>query len=219
MSIDVASELVAEFLHRAKAGDQAARSQAFQYFEAQLRRMAESRLCGEDKASNSPATCLAHDAFLKLINTPHVHWTDQRHFLAFAARAMRQILVDQARFRKAQKRGRGIRPQALAEGPEPCDPRPTSDVILEHHEKVLAIERALSQLLEQHRDLAEVVILNFYAGFSQAQIARILNASLPTVKSRLARAKNQLHRVLRHDSAVTTGTGQKGVNPGKTTDG
>lgn len=174
-----------------------ARSRAFQVLETQLRRIAESLLHGEDTPLTLQASCLVHDAFLKLINAKHVRWSNRRHFLSYAAEAMRQILVDHARGRKAQKRGYGVRPVSLADGPEPADAGPSPVTNLENHEKVLAVDRALSLLAESHRDLAIVVILKFFGGYSLTEIAVILEVSVSTAKSRLAQAKILLSRRLR----------------------
>ncbi len=200
MNVNFAGGLVTQCLWRASAGDQAARNQAYQFFEKQLRRLAAERLRGEEAGVPLQVSCLVHDAFLKLMNSPHGRWSDRHQFLRYAAEAMRQILVDHARQRKAQKRGYGIRPLPLSEGPEPQDSGLSPSDLVENHERVLAVDRALSLLADSDRDSATVVILNYFGDYSLTEIADILELPLPTVKSRLARAKTLLSRMLRRSS-------------------
>lgn len=91
----------------------------------------------------------------------------------------------------------GVQPLPLSEGPEPLDSGLSPSDLLENHERVLAVDRALSLLADSDRDSATVVILNYFGDYSLAKIAEILEVSLPTVKSRLARAKTLLSRILR----------------------
>ncbi|MFM9962477.1 MAG: ECF-type sigma factor [Planctomycetaceae bacterium] len=199
MPVEIAGGLVTQCLWRASAGDQTARDQAYQFFEKQLRRLAAERLRGEDAGVPLQVSCLVNDAFLKLMNSPHGRWSDRHQFLRYAAEAMRQILVDHARQRKAQKRGNGVRPLSLSDGPEPLDSGRSPSDLLENHEQVLAIDRALSLLADSDRDSATVVILNFFGDYSLTEIAQLLEVSLATVKSRLARAKTLLSRMLRRN--------------------
>lgn len=202
MSEEFSVEHVTDCLRRASSGDAAARNEAFRMFEAQLRCIAESRLRAEDPGLTLQATCLVDDAFLKLINNPNVHWNDRRQFLVYAAEAMRQILIDHARGRRAQKRGRGERPANIAEIPEQALPDENPASILETHEKVLAVDRALSLLKEDHPDLAEIVVLNYFGGYSLAQIGDdVLGIPVSTVKGRFAQAKVLLYRLLANDNA------------------
>lgn len=202
MSEEWSSEHVTAYLRQASSGDMQARNEAFRLLERHLRRTAEFKLRGEGPGLTLQATCLVDDAFLKLINNPNVCWNDRRQFLTYAAEVMRQILVDHARGRRTQKRGMGVRPERLsAETAEPAQDGIRPDVIFENHEKLLAVDQALSVLKERHPDLAEVVVLNYYGGYSFNQIGEeVLEIPVSTVKSRFAQAKVLLFRLLSEHS-------------------
>ena len=96
----------------------------------------------------------------------------------------------------------GVRPERLsAETAEPAQDGIRPDVIFENHEKLLAVDQALSVLKERHPDLAEVVVLNYYGGYSFNQIGEeVLEIPVSTVKSRFAQAKVLLFRLLSEHS-------------------
>ncbi len=93
-------------LQQASRGDETARSDLFRVVQQKLHSMAERKLNSENNHVTMQATILVHDAFLQLVDTQEpVDWNDRKHFYVVAAKAMRHILVDHARRRKALKRG------------------------------------------------------------------------------------------------------------------
>jgi RNA polymerase sigma factor (TIGR02999 family) len=118
-------------------------------------------------------------------------YADRRHFFAVAARAMRQIVIDDARSRKAAKRGAGAEPAALdavAEPPAPAGELPVEDI--------LALDTALSRLEESEPRLAETVEWHFFGGLTFAEIADAREVSERTVLRDWRAARALLHQEL-----------------------
>lgn len=149
-------------LNAARAGDRAAADRALGQVYAELKRMAGGILRGNPLTFD--ATSLVHDAFLRLIPESERQFADRRHFFRLAARAMRQILVDQVRARSADKRGGAwVRTQLTdslaATGDDRID--------------LLALDAALTRLQVRDGELAEIVEAYFFAGFTFEEIAQI----------------------------------------------
>jgi RNA polymerase sigma factor (TIGR02999 family) len=124
-------------------------------------------------------TALVHEAYLKL--APRATVNDRRHFFALASRAMRQILVDEARRHQSEKRGGGLEITTLDEG------RTSAGAVAA---EILALEEALARLSRANERLGQVVELRFFGGLSVDETAEALGASSATVKRdwRAARA-------------------------------
>ncbi len=179
-----------ELLKRSAQGDRAARDRVWSEVHDQLRALARSRLARE-----APVTCqpteLVHEAFLKLAGhspTPR----DRNHFMALAAVAMRQVLVDQARSRLRQKRGGGARPLTLdsrvADGESPAAHAEGIDV-LDLHE---AIERF--ETIDPRK--ARAVVLSYFGGLTDDEVAEALDTSPATAKRDLRTARAWLAAAL-----------------------
>jgi RNA polymerase sigma factor (TIGR02999 family) len=134
-----------------------------------LRVMAHRQL--EKSGGNTlNTTALVHEAWMRLAPSK-AEFESRAHFFAVAATAMRQIVVDHARKRRAQKRGGGAVPTGL------------SEVGVETNvEELLAIDAALTKLAELDERLARVVEWRFFAGFEEAEIARALDLDVRTVR-------------------------------------
>jgi RNA polymerase sigma factor (TIGR02999 family) len=147
----------------------------------QLRKIAQNQLKVERKDHTLNATALVHEAYLKLVNQEQVTWQNRVHFYALAATAMRRILVDYARSRKAGKRGGDEIVITLNEQVMSGDTKA---------EQLLELDDALNRLEQIHQRQCKVVELRFFAGLKEDEIAESLNISLATVKRdwRLARA-------------------------------
>lgn len=133
-------------------------------------------------------TALVHEAFLKLVDQTRAKWKDRAHFFAVAAQAMRQILVNHARGRNAEKRGGGRAKIAFADDmaaaatPGEFDP--------------LALDEALTKLNELDERKARVVELRFFSGLSNEEVAEVLGVSLTTVEGDWRMARAWLSRAL-----------------------
>src|SRR6266566_5030193 len=104
---------ITERLLALRAGDKDAFNQLVPMVYERLRAMAHARLAGQRPGASLNTTDLVHEAYLKLVDQSRAEWRDRSHFFAVAATAMRQIVVDRARRRGAQKRGGGVRPALL----------------------------------------------------------------------------------------------------------
>ena len=161
---------VTHLLHAAGANEDA-RSELFVMLYDQLRGIAQHRLNGERAAHTLQATALVHEAFVKLVDheTP---WENRAHFYGAAAQAMRRILVDHARARKAEKRG----------GDRTKVPLNVIDLAAEHDpDRILALDEAMTQLEKEDPRAASVVRMRFYAGLDVATTAQVLGLSERTV--------------------------------------
>jgi RNA polymerase sigma factor (TIGR02999 family) len=154
---------------------------------AELRSMAEAHLRRERPDHTLQATALVHEAYLRLIGDGYPNWTDRRHFFHAAGEAMRRLLVDHARARRADKRGGQQVRVSL------------SDVNLateQDPEELLALNDAILRLRDVDPSAAEVVTLRFFAGLSVADTARALDISERTVKRQWAFARAWLFAAL-----------------------
>jgi len=137
-----------------------------------LHDLAARRLAGEAAGHTLQPTALVHEAYLRLAGADR-DWNGHRHFLAAAARAMRQILVDHARGKRAVKRGgdrRQIPLDAVAAAIEPPD------------DHVLEVDGALTRLEASDPRKAAIVNLRYFAGLTVAQTADVLDLSVGTVE-------------------------------------
>ena len=132
-------------------------------------------------------TALVHEAYLRLVGDRDPGWEGRRHFFGAAARAMRQILIEQARRKAAVKHGGHGRRVELAEGLAVIEP-PAEDV--------LALDEAVRQLQEEAPRLAEIVMLRYYTGLSIEETAEALEVSVMTIHRDLRFAEAWLNREL-----------------------
>jgi len=151
----------------------------------ELRKLAAARLAEENPGQTLQATALVHEAWLRLSGTRQRPWANQAHFFAAAAEAMRRILIDNARRKKALRRGAGATRLSLEELDLSC-PMP--------EEQLLALDEALERLGARDPVKAELVKLRFFAGRSMSDAAKMLGLSEPTAKRYWAYARAWLYR-------------------------
>lgn len=163
------------------AGSTTAANELFDVVYAELRAMAGRCFRSQQADHTLQATALVHEAYLKMVDQTQAGWNDRAHFLAVAATAMRQILINHARDRRALKRGGDRRPLSLEDTPAPQ---------IEVDDRLLALHEALEQLTELDARKARVVEARFFGGLTMEEIAQVLEVSLSTVESdwRMARA-------------------------------
>jgi len=149
----------------------------------ELRRLARRALRRERPGHTLQPTALAHEAYARLARDASFTLRDRKQFGLAAARAMRRILIEYARARSAAKR-QSSRIVPLAE--EPLAP--------EQDEYVLALHEALERLHQQDEQLARIVELRFFGGYSVPEVAEMIGVSERTVKRGWSVAKGWLHR-------------------------
>lgn len=175
---------ITRLLARARAGETDAVDRLLPLVYDELRRLARRELGREYGAVTLHATDLVHEAYLKL-SGGLLDAADRAHFLAIAARAMRQVLVDQARRRRSQKRGGGAMPVTLSEAQN-------AGFTLDPGE-LLALDSALDTLDPRQREIVEY---RFFGGLEEKEIAALLGVSERTVRREWVRARARLYQQL-----------------------
>jgi RNA polymerase sigma factor (TIGR02999 family) len=162
-----------DWLNRARGGDADAAERAFAAVYGELKRIASRSLGPQAQATLSP-TALVHEAFLKLLPDQSRPLNDRQHFFRLAARAMRQIIVDEARRRAAEKRGGDVIRTDLSGAIGVAGENRVSDL--------LAIDQALTRLEARDGQLAHIVEAHFFAGLTFEEIAADLGTSDRSVR-------------------------------------
>lgn len=155
---------------------------------SELHRVAKRELGRPGPPVTLSATTLLHQAYLDIAGREGLSFTDRGHFMAYAARVMRGLIIDHARNRQAQKRGGQFEITSL-ENHVDAD---AADV-----RQLTEIGEALDKLAQVEPSLAEVVDLKFFCGFSLGEIAAMRNLSERTVHRQWKKARIYLHRELR----------------------
>ncbi len=156
------------------AGDEHAQSELWEVLYSELKTLARGVLRRHGRGRQGQGTSLVHKAYLRLLDT-ELEWGDRRHFFAVASRAMRFVLVDEARRQLAKKRGEGETLALDAGMPEVADP------LAHRPEEVLAVHQALGKLAERHTRHEKLVELRYFAGLSVEETANILSVTPRTV--------------------------------------
>ena len=137
----------------------------------ELHRLAKSRFARQIPGQTLQATALVNEAYARLFSGEPGCWQNRRHFFAVAAKVMRQVMVDQARRKKAQKRGGADSPKQL-EDYEIEAPQKS--------ERVLQVHEALDRLAESDPEAAELVKLRFFVRMTIAEAAEVMGVSVRT---------------------------------------
>lgn len=180
-----------ELVRRADHGDSIAADHLFATLYDELHRLAEIHLRRADSGLSLGTTTLLHEAYLNIAGrAPSEGALDNRaRFLAYASRAMRNLVIDYARRRRARKRGRDIE-ITLSD-----DEQPTADAT-RTLESLESLDDALNALANVDAALAELVDLHFFSGFSFAEIASIRDVSERTVQRDWRKARLLLQHTL-----------------------
>ena len=178
---------ITEALNSMAQGDRTALDRLVPVVYREMKRLASSYLKAERPGHTLQPTALAHEAYLRLLggNTPP--WQNRAHFMAVAARAMREILVDHARRRKAQKRGGGQPLTVLSESLQVAGNRPVAFDDL---------DQALVDLARLSERQAQVVELRYFGGLTIEETGAVLDISSATVKREWTLARAWLYREL-----------------------
>jgi RNA polymerase sigma factor (TIGR02999 family) len=170
-----------------RLGDPTALDRLIPLVYDELRRVARAHRRSEREDHSLQTTALVHEVYLKLVGLDRMTLRDRAHFLALAGRLMRQILVDDARNKRAAKRGGGATMVDLADV-SPAVAPPVVDI--------LALDEALDELTRHDPRLCRVVELKFFAGLSIDETAEALDVSTATVERDWALAKAWLYQWL-----------------------
>ncbi|MFN0136931.1 MAG: ECF-type sigma factor [Phycisphaerae bacterium] len=178
---------VTRVLQAASAGDAQAARELLPLVYAELRSLAEARLRRTPPGQTLQATALVHEAYLRLVGAGDGGWLNRGHFFFAAARAIQDILVENARSKGAIKRG-GDRRRVDLEKLRVADEAPD--------EELLALAEVLTQYEQEDAQGHRLVMLRFFAGLSEAEAAEALGMSERTVRREWRYARARLHQLL-----------------------
>ena len=176
---------IAAMVERAESGDPAAKDALFASLYGELHRLAESHLRRNGSQVTLGATTLLHEAYLDLNSRSRLVFPDRHRFLKYASRAMRSLITDYVRAKRAEKRGGEITFLSLPD--EAAGPKGAS---------LDELGDALDELAAIDAPLAELVDLKFFCGFSFSEIATMRGVSERTVQRDWAKARVLLHGAL-----------------------
>ncbi len=174
------SRTVTELLDAIGSGDRTAFDSLLPLVYQELRSLAAAQLRRERPDHTLQPTALVHEAYLKLVGQNRAHYKNRGHFLSVACLAMRRILVDHARLKKAAKR----------DGRLAFDSFP----VVGREDHVLAVDAALERLAAIDPRPARVVELRFFLGLDLEETAAVLDVSVATVKRDWVTARAWLRR-------------------------
>ena len=164
---------VTQLLNAIEQGDPKAAGQLLPLVYDELRKLAASRMANEAPGQTLQPTALVHEAWLRLGGAPDQAWESRAHFFGAAAEAMRRILIENARRKKALRHGAG---QAQLDVQEVEISAPAPD------DQMLAIDEALNKLATLDKGKAELVKLRFFVGMTIEEAAAVLGISEATAK-------------------------------------
>ncbi|MGH7979329.1 MAG: ECF-type sigma factor [Limisphaerales bacterium] len=184
---------VTQVLQALAQGDGRASEELLPLVYNELRRLAAMRMSHEALGQTLQATALVHEAWLRMIGEGDRTWQNRAHFFAAAAEAMRRILVENARRKSRLKRGGGqlrldIGQMDLAVAPP--------------DEKILLMNDALEQLQAEDPEKARIVVLKFFGGLTNREVAENLRVTERTIERQWAFAKAWLLRNMREQSKL-----------------
>jgi RNA polymerase sigma factor (TIGR02999 family) len=175
-------------LNRAGKGDPTAAEQLLPLIYDELRKLASAKMARESREYTLQATALVHEAWLRLGGENQEDWQNRAHFFAAAAEAMRRILIEGARRRRAECHGGGQErvdlddPSLVIAAPNGAD------------NEMVAVHEALDRLQRSNARAAEVVKLKYFVGLTLEQAADVLGIAVPTAKRDWAYARAWLYK-------------------------
>jgi RNA polymerase sigma factor (TIGR02999 family) len=190
---------VTHILSAIEQGDPKAPEQLLPLVYEELRKLAAQRLARESPGQTLQATALVHEAYLRLIGSEAPSWTGRGHFFSAAAEAMRRILIENARRKRAEKHGGDFQRVDL-DGVDVPEAGPCEDV--------LAVDEALTKLAAEDPTKAELVKLRYFGGLSVEDAGRMLGISRATADRYWAYARVWLYSELSEESGPASGPKQ-----------
>jgi RNA polymerase sigma factor (TIGR02999 family) len=185
MSVQTPREGLTTLLGRWRTGTPDDRERLLVAVQGELRRTAGAYMRRERRDHTLQPTALVHEAYLRLIKDQDVRWEDRAHFFGIAARVMRQILVDHARKRGAEKRKMLRADRSVS---QIVDPSSGQDL------DVLALHEALNEMADLDPRQAEIIELRYFGGLTEEEVATVKKLSPVTIRREIAAAKFWLGR-------------------------
>ena len=162
---------VTRILERAQAGDAQAAADLLPLVYDELRRLAAAKMAHEAPGQTLQPTALVHEAWLRLVGNEHQRWSGRAHFFGAAAEAMRRILIENARRKRAARHGGGQARLDFQEIEIAATPK---------DDELLAVSDALEKFAVRDKQKAELVKLRYFVGLTTEEAAEVLGISVPT---------------------------------------
>jgi RNA polymerase sigma factor (TIGR02999 family) len=189
----MATPPITRLLEDVAGGDKSALDRLVPLVYGELRRLADGYLRNERAAHTLQPTALVHEAYLRLVGQDHKPYQSRGHFLAVAAHVMRQILIDHARSRGAEKRGGGQPGVSLDE---------SIDAAMERPPALIAVDDALQALEAMDARKAKLVEMRFFGGLTAEESADVVGLPVEKVRGELRVAQAWLQRELDRGAAL-----------------
>ncbi|MBD3615195.1 MAG: sigma-70 family RNA polymerase sigma factor [Gracilimonas sp.] len=180
---------VTQLLVRLKSGENEAYDELYPLIYGELRKLAYGHMKRQSADHTLSKTELVHEAYLKMIDQTKINFNDKTHFLAIASKCMRQILIDHARKKHAQKRGGNNKDVTYIDE--------IFAVQKQKAQELINIDTALKELETLNKRLAEVVEMRFFGEMSIEDTAHALGISKSTVKRDWMKARGWLYKELK----------------------
>lgn len=168
-------------IHKAMDGDENAHAELFKATYDELKKLAHRRVSQSGKSADLNTTGLVHESYLRFVKAGRIEIEDRQHFLGYAGRIMRSVIVDAVRERMAQRRGGDVVHVTLNTS--------FGDGARASEAEVLAVHEALQKLAEVDDRLVKVVEMRYFAGMTEIEIAEGLGVSERTVRRIWERAR------------------------------
>jgi len=176
-----------------ETGDAKAADELLPLVYAELRKLAAAKMANESPNQTLQPTALVHEAWLRLTGNENVQWNGRAHFFGAAAEAMRRILIDNARRKRALRHGGGQ---------QRLDVDEIEIAAPEKEDELLAMNEALEKFAAVDRQKAELVKLRYFTGLTIEEAAGILCISVPTAKRWWTFARAWLYQQIQNGSAA-----------------
>ena len=163
-----------DLIQRAQGGDSAAFQELFQLTYGDLRNLARARLRAGPRNTLLDTTALVHESYLRFVRAGSLRIEDRRHFLQYAGRVMRSVIVDFVRERMAQRRGGDVAHVALDTG--------IAESAARGEDEILRVHEALEELAAHDERMVRVVEMRYFGGLSELEIAGVLKVTERTVR-------------------------------------
>jgi RNA polymerase sigma factor (TIGR02999 family) len=192
MPLDTAPDLppITMLLRRATEGDRAALDEVFSSLYPDLRRVARARLHSQGRADSMNTTMLVNESFVRLVNASGLRLEDRHHFFAYAAKTMRNVIIDSAREFQAERRGGGAAHVTL-DGDDALQVPDTRA-----SEELIRVNDALLELETLDPELVQVVEMRYFGGYSEQEIADFQGVTERTIRRRWDKARAWLYVAL-----------------------
>ena len=183
-----AAPQITQLLRSAAAGNNAALGEVYATLYPELKRMAHAALYRQGRADALQTTVLVHESFLRLVANHGFKIEDRRHFFAYAARTMRNLIIDNAREQLAQWRGGDVEHVTYT--------AEYAAQMVQAGDELMRVDQALRELEAMDPELCELVEMRYFGGYTETEVAELLGISDRTVRRRWDKARAWLYVAL-----------------------